>query len=298
MAAYLHPMERTILVTGGDKAYFLMGCMLVHSLRTCAPRLPVYFLDFGLERPQRKFLDTICTVVRRPEQLGAAQHPYSYKAAMGEYLRAVRRTSLVWLDSDMIAVGAVGESLKAVLRQMDNNGREVAACVDSCGTIGDFIAKGQSVGPFVEALATTKIAPTEPYLNVGFVICRSQAFLDDWRKLTNSFTTHTCFEQNAFNIVVRTRGGAMVLSDEEWNVHGRLLRDKTVGLGGSLILHATSDRADEDLTCNEWVAFGDQRISSTLKLFRNPFLRKLQETVLMDFMRGAHRELQRLGILA
>ena len=90
----------------------------------------------------------------------------------------------------------------------------------------------------------------------------------------------------------------MVLSDEEWNVHGRLLREKTVELGGSLILHATSDRADEDLTRNEWVAFGDQRISSTLKLFRNPFLRKLQETVLMDFMRGAHRELQRLGILA
>ena len=100
-------MARTIVVTGGDRAYFLMGCMLVHSLKRWAPRLPVYFLDFGLDRQQRKFLDTICTVVRRPATLPAGLHQYAYKAAMGEFLRPIDRTTTIWLDSDMIAVGPV-----------------------------------------------------------------------------------------------------------------------------------------------------------------------------------------------
>jgi hypothetical protein len=295
-------MERTILVTGGDRAYFLMGCMLVHSLRKWAPRLPVYFLDFGLDRAQRKFLDGICTVVARPRHLDPKQHHYASKASMGEFLRGVPWSNLVWLDSDMIALNPIADDLKGVLRDMKASGSDVAACTDTCGSIGDFIAQGiaqgASIAPFTAALAASGVAATEPYLNVGFVVCRSQAFLDAWRKLTDSFAPHLCFEQNAFNIVTRTRSTVTILPAQDWNVHGRLLHDKAAGLGTSHILHATSQRADEDLTLNEFVAFGQQKIASTLKLFRHPALRKYQETVLMDFMGGAHLQLQQLGILA
>ncbi len=299
-------MQRTILVTGGDKTYFLMGCLLVHSLRTFAPRLPVYFLDFGLDRAQRKFLETICTVVRRPKHLDAGLHHYAFKAAIGEFLREVSWTTLVWLDGDMIAVGAIGERLKLVLKQMNDDASEVAACVDSCGTVGNFIvqvaakgqpaAKGLPMGQFVDALAAAKISLQQPYLNVGFVVCRARSFLDEWRRLTNGFAGQLCFEQNAFNIVARTHGPVTILPAQEWNVHGRMLRENTAGLG-SLILHPTSDLAD-DIASSEWVAFGPQRIGSRLKSFRNPMLQKFQEAILADFMRGAHRELQRLGILA
>jgi hypothetical protein len=289
--------ERTILVTGGDKAYFLMGCMLVHSLRKFAPRLPVYFLDFGLERAQRKFLDTICTVVARPRHLDPAQHHYASKASMGEFLRDVPWSTLVWLDSDMIAVSPLADDLKAVLRDMAARDSDIAACADSCPSIGAFIAKGAPVASFAAALTESGVASGEPYLNVGFVVCRSQAFLDAWRKLTDSFTPHMCFEQNAFNIVTRNKAKLTILPAAQWNVHGHWLKEKSNALGGSHILHATSERAEADLTNNEFVAFGTQRIMSTLKLFRDPNLRKLQEAVLMDFMAGAHRPLQQLGIL-
>jgi hypothetical protein len=288
-------MERTVLITGGDKAYFLMGCMLVHSLKTHAPRLPVYFLDFGLDRAQRIFLSGLCTVVRRPDRLDPAMHHYASKAAMGEFMRGVPWSNLIWLDSDMIAIGAVGASLKGLLRQLGDS--DVGACTDAIGSIGEFIAKNPTVTPFIEALAPTGIAADEPYLNVGFVVCRSQAFLDAWHKRTAAIAPHLCFEQNTFNITVRERGRWTLLDAQAWNMHGRMLRDNAAGIGSGLILHATSDRADEDLTNNEWVAFGPQRIASSLKLFRNPQLRAYQEAVLMDFMRGSHAELQHLGIL-
>ena len=291
-------MERTILVTGGDKAYFLMGCMLVHSLRKSAPRLPVYFLDFGLDRAQRKFLDGICTVVPRPRHLDPKQHHYASKASMGEFLAGVPWSDLVWLDSDMIALDPIADDLKGVVRRMDAGGSAVAACPDTCGTIGDFIEYNEQIAPFTAALAQSGVALTEPYLNVGFVICRSRALLDAWRKLTESFAPHLCFEQNAFNIVTRTKSRVTILPAQHWNVHGHLLDDKARGPGTSHILHATSPRADADLTLNEFVAFGQQKIMSSLKLFRNPVLRKYQEAVLMDFMAGAHPQLQQLGILA
>jgi hypothetical protein len=289
-------MERTILVTGGDKAYFLMGCMLVHSLKKWAPRLPVYFLDFGLERAQRKFLDSICTVLRQPNDLAQGRHQHYYKGAMGEYARSVSWTTLIWLDSDMIAVGPVGEGIKRVLRQMESERSEAAASIDSCGTIGNFIASGLPMAPFVEAVEANGIARSDPYFNTGFVACRSQAFLDAWFEITASFPEHTVFEQNAFNVIVRKRSLPTVLAANEWNVHGKLLPAKAAALGDSLVLHATSTEPGA-ITLNESVLFGPQRIESSLKLFSDPALQKFQEQVLMDFMRTSHRELQRLGLL-
>jgi len=293
-------MERTILVTGGDKTYFLMGCMLVHSLRTFAPRLPIYFLDFGLERSQRRFLDSICTVIRRPKHINPASHHFAMKAAMGDFVRDISWTNLVWFDSDMIIIGAIVDRLKHLLGQMKETSSVIAASADSCGTISDFIADATSmklsVAPFVEALGAAKIGVGETYLNVGLVVCRAAAFLDEWHKLTDSLTPHACFEQNAFNILARKRGPVTVLPAQQWNVHGVLLREAMAGAGG-FILHATSSCAD-DLAFHDWMGFGSKRISGKVKLFRNPVLREFQELVLNDFMRTSEALLERLSILA
>lgn len=290
-------MKRIVLVTGGDKNYFLMGCMLVHGLKEHAPGRPVYFLDFGLDIAQRNFLGKICTVLRRPESLETMQNSFALKGAIGEFLRHIPWNNCVWLDCDMIAVGPVGLGLERVLRQMDDTGSEIAVCADSCGTISEFIARASDIVPFVEALRPTGIALTQSYLNTGFFICRSQDFLDEWHDLTNSIVPHRLFEQNAFNITFRMRGGGLMLDADEWNVHGPMLSAKINGIGSSLILHPTSARA-EDTAFSDSASYGPHRISGNVKLFRNPVLLKYQEAVFTKFMRSSHRELEELGLLA
>jgi hypothetical protein len=292
-------MEKTILVTGGDERYFLMGCMLLHSLRKFSSRLPVYFLDFGLSRMQREFMENNCMLVDRPRGLGQALHQFALKAAMGKFLDGVPWTNFIWIDSDMIVIRPFQERLAALLRQMTQNKIDIAACVDSSSTLENFVAKAiarkQHVLPFINALQAAGVSPKEPYLNSGFVISRSRDLFEEWHRITERLTPHLLFEQNAFNIAVRKHGKFTILSAAEWNLHGHEMLARPASMP-SMILHPTSDNPNDLLTPG-WVEFGKRHIYGQIKLFRNPELRVAQESVIHDFLKASHVELERLGIL-
>jgi hypothetical protein len=303
-------MEKTVLVTGGDAKYFLMSCLLLHSLRRFSSGLPVYFLDFGLTRTQRAFLEKICILVDRPRELtlalphlafkAAMGNQFALKAAMGKFLHSIPWTNFIWIDTDMIVVHPFQERLAALLRQMTQNNSDVAACHDSSSTIENFvataIARRQDVLPFVDALQADGISPKEPYLNSGFVICRSRELFEEWHRIVERLAPHLLFEQNAFNLAVRKRFKFLVLPAEEWNCHGHEMLGRPASVR-AVMLHPTSDDPN-DLLRPGWVEFGNRRIYGQIKLFSNPDLRVAQESVMLDFLTVSHEELARLGILA
>src|SRR3982074_670415 len=107
-----------ILVTAGERNYFLTRCLLMPSLRSWAPELPLYVLDFGMDQAQRRFLRGFCTVLERPADMAPNQHPFIYNAAMARFLKPVKWTTVVWLDSDIIAVGPLGKRLKPLIAEL------------------------------------------------------------------------------------------------------------------------------------------------------------------------------------
>jgi len=42
-----------------------------HSLKRCAPRLPLHVLDFGMDERQTRFLERHCRLIRRPPDVPA-----------------------------------------------------------------------------------------------------------------------------------------------------------------------------------------------------------------------------------
>ena len=107
-------MAEPILVTGCDSNYFLMTAVLMHSLKRCAPRLPLRVLDFGVDERQGRFLDRHCKFIRRPADVPASAHPILAKTLLASYLRGTPWSSLVWIDCDMMAAGALeGGSISA-----------------------------------------------------------------------------------------------------------------------------------------------------------------------------------------
>jgi lipopolysaccharide biosynthesis glycosyltransferase len=292
-------MKKTIFVTGGDEKYFLMGCWLLHSLRKFSSALPIYFLDFGLNQMQRAFLQNICILVDRPPELGLSLHHFALKAAMGKYLHNIPWSNFIWIDSDMIVVRPFQERLSTLLREMTQNNIDVAACVDSSSTLKNFvasaIARKQHVLPFIDALGVAGVSSEEPYLNSGFVVCRSRDLFEQWHRTTESLTPHLLFEQNAFNLAVRKHYKFMILPAEEWNFHGHEMLTRPANMR-AMMLHPTSDDPN-DLLRPAWVEFGKRRIYGQIKLFRNPILLSTQESVMFDFLRASHVELERLGIM-
>ena len=300
-------MTTSILVTGAEKNYFVSGCMLMWSLKLWAPELPFYFLDFGLEEGQRNFLRGQGALIERPAELAADLHPFAYKAAMGEYLRGIDWSEMVWLDSDMIAVAPLGEKLATVLTEMAGNGKEVASCRDVSPSLAAFIAQGWEVNPFVDALRSDKVDLSGPYYNTGAVVCRSPEFLAAWRDLAKAIPFHVLFEQNAFNLLVRRRTGVTTLAMNEWNLHGPSLREcnsakdgqgrniiKTPS-GTAMIVHATShDSADIDIR-NAVAGMKTGGIPCVIKLFRNPALLDLQKMWLTRFLTEAENDLHKAG---
>ena len=119
--------EQPIIVTGSDRKYFLMTCLLISSLRRWASGIPAFVLDFGLDPAQQHFLNQYVTVLKRPNDLPSDLHPYIYKTAIARYLREVDWSSLIWFDSDMVAVGPISKGLSAALNNMRSSGKEMVS---------------------------------------------------------------------------------------------------------------------------------------------------------------------------
>jgi len=98
-----------------------------------------------------------------------------------------------------------------------------------------------------------------PYLNSGFIICRSREFLARWAALCDALPYEFLFEQNAFNLAAYEQAERIHLLDPwVWNLSGPAFRsahivpngqDLTViGQSGRVnILHATSPERAKDI---------------------------------------------------
>jgi hypothetical protein len=298
-----------IFVTGATNSYFLMACILIRSLRKWVSEQDrTYILDFGLSEPQQQYLKKRGLLLERPPQLAVGEHPYFYKTSMTEFLRGDWR-ALVWLDGDMIAVGPVGQSIDALVKDMNVGGQKVAACQDTLGTIENFIRiaidRGWNITPFLQQLQSSGIDRSARYYNAGFVVITSPDFVREWRSLVASIPRHTVFDQNALNLLVHKNKNLREL-DRAWNLHGTALfkstvtpDDTVIAPNGTpaLLIHATSPIQGEG-TLTDTVDLGSgRRISGNMRMSCNPAVKALQLKHLQQFLSEEWADLNFYGIL-
>ena len=298
-----------IFVTGATNSYFVMACILIRSLRKWVSEQDrTYILDFGLSEPQRQYLKKRGLLLERPPQLAGGAHPYFYKVSMAEFVGGDWR-ALVWLDSDMIAVGPVGQSIDALVKEMNVGGQKVAACQDTLGTIGTFIRtaidRGWNITPFLQQLQSNGIDPSARYYNAGFMVIASPEFVREWKSLVASIPQHVVFDQNAFNLLVHKNRNFREL-DCSWNLHGTALFKATVTPDDTvttpdgtpaLLIHATSPIHGE-LGLAHTVDLGSgRRISCHMRMSGNPAVKALQVKHLHQFLREEWEDLNFYGIV-
>src|SRR3954454_18629697 len=189
-------MTKPILVTGCERDYFLMTAVLMHSLKRCAGGLALHVLDFGMEERQAQFLARHCRLVRRPPDVPAGAHSFFYKTQLSSFLRDTPWSSLIWIDSDMMAVGALEAAIDDLVAQMANTGAQAALCRDDAATIAGIIAGGLPMAPFLSMIDQRRIARETSYFNTGLIACRSPALLRAWDALGRATPLHSMFDQN------------------------------------------------------------------------------------------------------
>lgn len=299
-------MPPLIVVSGADKRFFIMSCLLMRSLTQCAPELPFYCFDYGLDEAQRRYFRERAVLIERPANVPANLHPIVAKTALGEYLRGREWSSVLWLDSDMLAVGPLQQSLSEALAGMDATQCEVAAC--SVERIAELLAGGWSMAPFVDALRSERVDFDSPYYNNGAVVFRSQDFLDEWWKLAQKTPPHLCIDQNLFTLLALRRRCIMPLSARTWNLHGAMLSEarsvtqdgqlrivsgeESTAVETALILHPTSVRDAHHVSIACGVGRGPPQV---LKVFRNATLRECQRRALSDLAAADAAALARAG---
>jgi hypothetical protein len=300
-------MARPIVVSGADKHFFVMGCLLMHSLAQWAPELPFYFLDFGLDEAQRRYLRERKVLIERPASVPENLHPIVCKTAIGEYLRGIEWSAVLWLDSDMLVVGPLQDRLAEVLNSIATAQREVGAC--SVETISQLFAGGWSMAPFADALRADQVSFDSSYYNNAAVVFRSPEFLAEWWTLAQQTPVHLCIDQNLFTLLALRHNRIMPLSARTWNLHGALLAEAKAasengqarivssGVNGAaetaLVLHPTSVRDQHHLPINCNVGTGPSQL---LKMFRNPALRDCQVSTIAKFIADDPAALARAGI--
>lgn len=283
-----------------------MACLLGQSLKRHAPEVDFRVLDFGLTEPHRAFLKRRGYLVTRPADMPPDLHPYAYKASIGDFVRDVEWSNLVWIDADMIAVAPITASLHSLLDEMGKRGADVAATM--AGTVANFLenatAGGWNPKPFADAIRARGIDENLGYYSVGFVAFRSRGFLDRWRDLTRSIEQHVCFEQNAFNLLAHAENSALLIELEEWNPWGEWLdkidakSDGTFCIGSNRVrfLHLTSLYKEQVAWANG-LNFGTGYLPEPFKLVLDPKVQVAQYAVMADFIEESVPDLRETGLL-
>jgi hypothetical protein len=234
-------------------------------------------------------------------------HPIVCKTAIGEYLRGIEWSAVLWLDSDMLVVGPLQDRLAEMLNSLATTQGEVAAC--SVETISQLFAGGWSMAPFADALRADRINLDSSYYNNAAVVFRSPDFLAQWWTLAQQTPVHLCVDQNLFTLLALRHDRIMPLSARTWNLHGALLAEAKAasengqtrivssGVNGAtetaLVLHPTSVRDQHHLAVNCNVGTGPSQI---LKVFRNQALRDCQVSMIAKFITDDPAALARAGM--
>lgn len=271
--------------TGADHRVFMQVLLLVQSFIQAVPGGKLTVVDFGLTPDQRYLLEQLGVYGATPALPLPDPHPWHYKAAA---IASVPPTpeGVVWLDADMIVVDNIGERLKPVFAAMEAEGQLVGATANDHEFAVDKFLRD-------DILRQLGIAPCHPYLNAGFFMARSRAWVREYTVLTLRSKLEKLFEQNAFNIIAWCQPGlTRVLDQREWNVHGSTIDRVTAGADGGLsvdgrrigILHATSfDTRHLEMKPVTWQA-GSRLFSGQWRLFTDPLLRQVQIGIFDRFL--------------
>jgi hypothetical protein len=249
-------------VTGVDADMFGQIFLLLGSLRRNSPDVWLYVCDLGLTDAQRHYLQQTRRLLPRPAGRQLPRHVWYDKAALGAYTEHLNADCVVWLDADLIILNDIVPLVRAVCTEMEAKSQIVAAagstvCAGSALTFGGLDWLDQAPG-FKGAMSGLDLK--SPYLNSGFVICRSREFLALWATHCEALPYEFLYEQNAFNLAAYEQPeGIRLLDLWVWNLCGPAFRsvevvptgrdDLTVkGRSGRVnILHATSTERAKDL---------------------------------------------------
>jgi len=259
-----------------------------------------------VDERQARFLARHCKLIQRPADVPADAHPIFKKTQLASYLRGTPWSCLVWIDCDMMAAGALEGPIGTLTSRMESGGAHIAMCRDDSGTLAGMIAAGLPMQPFLDMIAARGIPRETIWFNAGFFVCRSPALMQAWDALSRATPLHSLFDQNLLNVLIAEQGAPLELPAQVWNLHGVPLSETTLQeINGRpalftrgerpLILHLTSSR-DSDVSATSGLKLGDRQIAGTLRFFKNPALRAVQDFILQDFGAEYLDELTRDGI--
>jgi hypothetical protein len=243
-----------IFVTGVDSRMFGQLCLLLGSVCRNSPSVWLHVCDLGLTEPQRAYLRRSKRLLERPAGR-PLRHAWYGKAALGDYTDCLNADFVVWLDADLIILNDIVPLVHRLCAEMQAKDQIIAAAGSDALPLGD-LSLDQAPG-FRRAM--TALDLKSPYLNSGFVICRSREFLVRWAALCDGLPYELLFEQNAFNLAAYEQPKRIHLLDPwVWNLCGTAFRSAhimpngqglaVIGHSGRVnILHATSSERAKDL---------------------------------------------------
>lgn len=139
------PMVATFVTAANDKYFFMCG-ILLQSLKKHFPGIKCFVMDIGLSRQQQEFFAAKDILLRMPENLSVADHPYKLKSSMGLFLDDRVEGTPIWIDSDMMAVSQGKDALLDILKGATAGQHRFAMTPDEghFKTVADFAAFSSS----------------------------------------------------------------------------------------------------------------------------------------------------------
>lgn len=295
-------------VTGANSRYFFMCGMLLESLYEVFPEIPSFVMDFGLTEAQAKFFETKKQLLKLPHNLKKEDHPYKLKGSMYLFLGEQFTGASIWVDSDVIAVGAGNSELFEILDKLSHEQKLLAITTDAGPnkTIRQFV-ESYPAPKFNSALENNPGIKDCPYLNAALVFFSDSQILKQWTETAHPLEGDTCWEQNALNLICHTNPDrALILDSRVWNAHAELLKKITISDGilhcdgqKCIFAHATSHNTHgRDVDHVQTMFPGKGYVGSAyFRFFTNSHLRATQERYLSNFLSNHSAALVDLKIL-
>jgi hypothetical protein len=297
------PVGSVSYVTGVDHWMFDQLFPLMGSMQRYCRGVTLWVCDFGMTGQQKTLLRRMGVLLEMPASLGPFGHAWYYKGALGRYTAGLDTEAVVWIDVDMILLCDIAPAIHSLNASMAGRGEVLAAA--ACETIGEQL----SIDPAPRyASLSAGLHPNTRYLNSGFFLCRSAAFLERWFQLCTSMPVEKLFEQNAFNLTALAQPDRVRILDMLiWNMCGQHVpaaRIEASGVdllvsgahGPTLLLHATSNRRGDVVVQRLRLRINTTVFAVVMKAFTAPeALRIFQRELFMDSLAENFPQLTECG---
>jgi hypothetical protein len=251
-----HAAPSIAFVTGANAFMFGQLFLLLGSLARHCPGVPLHVCDFGFDTRQRDYLARTARLLELPRERPPRRHVWYDKASLGDFTERLDADCVVWLDADLIILDDLMARVQELLAQMQARDQIIAAAGSDASLLSAIDWLDRTPG-FAQAMSG--LDRRLPYLNSGFIVCRSREFLARWTARTNALPYEFLFEQNAFNLTAYEQPQRLrILDPWLWNICGPAFRSvevvttgRDLGLMGPSgkvrVLHATSTEKAKDL---------------------------------------------------